>query len=82
MAHEIEIIALQKAIESLEIRSAYQEDMIEHLNKALGQQQFEIQQLKKQMDLVLDMLRQFKNDMGDMGAEIKHPSEEVPPPHY
>mgnify|MGYP005851536601 CR=1 FL=1 len=82
MANKIEMSALQKTIEALEIRSAYQEDMIEHLNNALGQQQFEIQQLKKQMVLVSDMFRQFKNDMGDMGAGIKHPSEEVPPPHY
>lgn len=79
MANKVTSTRLQNTIEALEIRSAYQEDMIDHLNKALGEQHLEIQQLKKQLDLVSSILRQLKNEMG---TEIKRPSEEVPPPHY
>ncbi len=79
MANKITSDAIQDRLESLEIRSAYQEDMIEHLNEALGQQHLEIQQLNKQLDLVSTILRQLKNEVG---ADIKRPSEEVPPPHY
>lgn len=79
MAGKIISDAIESRLESLEIRSAYQEDMIEHLNEALGQQHLEIQQLNKQLDLVSTILRQLKNEVE---ADIKRPSEEVPPPHY
>ncbi|NCN44365.1 MAG: SlyX protein [Piscirickettsiaceae bacterium CG_4_9_14_3_um_filter_43_564] len=79
MANEIKADTLQQKIESLEIRSAYQEDMLDHLNDAIGQQHLEIQQLKSQLQFVSSLLKQLKNDMG---AEIKRPSEETPPPHY
>jgi len=79
MANEIKADTLQQKIESLEIRSAYQEDMLDHLNDAIGQQHLEIKQLKSQLQFVSSLLKQLKNDMG---AEIKRPSEETPPPHY
>jgi len=79
MANEIKADTLQQKIESLEIRSAYQEDMLDHLNDAIGQQHLEIQQLKSQLQFVSSLLKQLKNDMG---AEIKRPSAETPPPHY
>lgn len=79
MANQITSDPLHQKMEALEIRSAYQEELLEHLNQALGKQHQEIQQLNHQLQLVSTIIQQLKNEMG---SEIKRPFEETPPPHY
>lgn len=74
-----QFVDLTDKIHHLEVSSAYQEDVIEHLNKTLGKQHQEIQQLQAQIRLLSDILKTLKDDSG---SGIKLPSEEAPPPHY
>ncbi|AZR82087.1 SlyX protein [Thiomicrospira sp. XS5] len=74
-----QLIDLTDKIHHLEVSSAYQEDVIEHLNKTLGKQHQEIQLLQTQVKVLSDYIKQLKYEIG---SDIKLPSEEVPPPHY
>ncbi|QBZ83246.1 Protein SlyX [Hydrogenovibrio crunogenus] len=74
-----QVIDLTDKIHQLEVSSAYQEDVIEHLNQTLGKQHQEIQQLQAQIRLLSDILKALKDESS---SGIKLPSEEIPPPHY
>ena len=74
-----QFIDLTEKVHDLEVSSAYQEDVIEHLNKTIGQRHQDIQQLQTQIRLLSDLLKTIKNETG---SGIKLPSEEIPPPHY
>jgi SlyX protein len=63
-------------LDALEIRIAYQDDIIEELNKALTAQWTEIDRLKRDMSVLTDRLAAAEQSAG---AE---PGDEPPPPHY
>lgn len=63
-------------VDELETRLAFQEDTIQALNDALAAQQFELDRLRRSLELVAkrqaDLAAQIPGDAG----------EEAPPPHY
>jgi len=67
---------LEQAIESLETRNAFQDDIIEQLNNELSVHQSEIAELKLQLNLIARRLKE--NNAGQQGKEEVEP----PPPHY
>jgi len=64
-------------LQQLQMNQAYQEDTIESLEKTIAQQHQDIQQLKHQLKLLSEFLKNMKQQDG-----IKAPHEEMPPPHY
>ncbi len=67
---------LQQRLEDLEYKAAFQEQTIEELNEALGQQQLLITRMQQQMRYVVNKVKNM--DTSDMATE----EEETPPPHY
>jgi len=67
---------LTQAIESLETRNAFQDDVIEHLNHELSIHQGQIAELKQQVALLANRIKDNTPD--------QHGTEEIepPPPHY
>jgi len=63
-------------IDALEARNAFQDDVIEQLNKELAIHQAQIAQLKEQLHLLAGRMRDMK------GSTIASIDEETPPPHY
>ncbi|UGV31666.1 SlyX family protein [Halopseudomonas aestusnigri] len=63
-------------VDELETRLAFQDDTIQALNDALAAQQFELDRLRRSLELVAkrqaDLAAQIPDDAG----------EEAPPPHY
>lgn len=63
-------------VDELETRLAFQDDTIQALNDALAAQQFELDRLRRSLELVAkrqaDLAAQVPGDAG----------EEAPPPHY
>ena len=67
---------LQQKIDHLESQLAFQEDTIESLNKALSDQQFQIDKMTFKLQQVIERMKQIEpSNMADS-------SEEAPPPHY
>jgi SlyX protein len=78
MATEIHqnITKLQESVEALESRNAFQDDIIEQLNNELAVHQSEIAELKSQLTLIANRVKDNtpgQNETQDM---------EPPPPHY
>ena len=67
---------IEQAIESLETRNAFQDDIIEQLNHELSVHQSEIAELKQQLNLIAKRLKE--NTSSSQGKEEIEP----PPPHY
>ena len=66
---------LQQKIDHLESQLAFQEDTIESLNKALSDQQFQIDKMTFKLQQVIERMKQIEpSNMADS-------SEEAPPPH-
>tara|TARA_Y100000296_G_scaffold33351_1_gene38608 strand:- start:6538 stop:6756 length:219 start_codon:yes stop_codon:yes gene_type:complete len=67
---------LMARVDELETRLAFQDDTIQALNDALAAQQFELDRLRRSLELVAkrqaDLAAQIPGDAG----------EEAPPPHY
>lgn len=63
-------------IQQLEIKVAFQEDMIEQLNQALVSQQKQIDELTFKTKHLVDKVKQM--NVSNIASE----SEEAPPPHY
>lgn len=63
-------------IEELQIKIAFQEDTINHLNQIVTQQQFEIEKITQQLNAVIEKLRDITP------SENRFAHEEPPPPHY
>lgn len=63
-------------VDEMETRLAFQDDTIQALNDALAAQQFELDRLRRSLELVAkrqaDLAAQIPGDAG----------EEAPPPHY
>jgi SlyX protein len=70
------IIKLQESMEALESRNAFQDDMIEQLNNELAVHQSEISELKSQLTLIANRVKE--NAPGQSESQDIEP----PPPHY
>ncbi|MCH2056629.1 MAG: SlyX family protein [Thalassotalea sp.] len=68
--------ALEKRIETLEAKNAFQEDVIEQLNQEISIHQASIAELKENMQLIAKRLKDSSP------SNILKPEEEPPPPHY
>lgn len=60
----------------LEIKLAFQEDLLETLNKIVSEQQVQIELLQGQMRLLYQQLKSLQP------TDVALPVDEVPPPHY
>jgi SlyX protein len=67
---------LEARIEALEVRVAYQDQMIEDLNQTVIAQWKQIDSLKRQLNEMLDRVREVEDNAGGPSAP------EPPPPHY
>ena len=67
---------LQESMEALESRNAFQDDMIEQLNNELAVHQSEISELKSQLTLIANRVKE--NAPGQSESQDIEP----PPPHY
>lgn len=67
---------LTNDIEELQMKLAFQEDVIETLNKAVADQQRQIHELQFQMKHVIDKVKTMS--VSNVASE----DEETPPPHY
>jgi len=67
---------LEQSIEALESRNAFQDDIIEQLNHELAIHQEQIADLKVQLQLIVNRIKE--NSPNDFGKEEIEP----PPPHY
>ncbi len=67
---------LKQAIESLETRNAFQDDVIEQLNHEIAIHQSQIAELKHQLALLANRIKE--NTPDQQGKEEIEP----PPPHY
>ena len=67
---------ITQAIETLETRNAFQDDVIEQLNHELSIHQGQIAELKQQVALLANRLKE--NTPDQQGKEEIEP----PPPHY
>jgi SlyX protein len=67
---------LAQAIESLETRNAFQDDVIEQLNHEISIHQGQIAELRHQVSLLANRIKDNTPD--------QHGTEEIepPPPHY
>ncbi len=67
---------LNERIDSLEMRNAFQDDVIEQLNDELATHQDEITNLKYQLKLISGRIKELRpNEGGENDIE-------PPPPHY
>ncbi|MEX4603775.1 SlyX family protein [Haemophilus influenzae] len=67
---------LENRIEELEMKIAFQEQLLDELNHALVQQQFDIDKMQVQLRHMANKLKDFQP------SNIASQSEETPPPHY
>jgi SlyX protein len=68
--------AVQARIEALEVRVAYQDQVIEDLNQTVIAQWKQIDALRRQLNEVLDRVQEVE----DSSTSSRAP--EPPPPHY
>jgi SlyX protein len=68
--------ALNARIDALEVRVAYQDQVIEDLNQAVIEQWKRIEGLKRQFNELLDRVQEVEDGTGS--ASVPEP----PPPHY
>ena len=66
---------MNDSVEALEIKVSFQDDLLQQLDDALGQQQQEILLLKEQLRVLSEQVRL----LGDTEAKT---IVEPPPPHY
>lgn len=67
---------LEERVDSLESRNVFQDDVIDQLSEELAAHQHELSELKHQLQLVANRLKDAGSLSGD-AEEI-----EPPPPHY
>ncbi|MGF9762826.1 SlyX family protein [Microvirga sp. 0TCS3.31] len=68
--------AIIARIEALEVRVAYQDQVIEDLNQTVIAQWKQIDALKRQLNEVVDRVQEVEDSSGGPAAP------EPPPPHY
>ena len=71
-----EAATLNARIETLETRIAYQDQIIEDLNKSVTEQWKQVESLAKQVDRLTDRVKDVEGNVAPSGAA------EPPPPHY
>lgn len=71
-----EISILKERINALESRNIFQDDVIEQLSEELAVHQTQLSELKEQIQLVANRLK----DAGSMSSDKNE--IEPPPPHY
>lgn len=71
-----EIKVLEQRIDALESRNTFQDDVIEQLSEELAVHQVQIAELKEQIQLVANRLK----DAGNLSSDKDN--IEPPPPHY
>lgn len=67
---------LENRITELEMKVAFQEQLLEELNQALVQQQFDMDRMQLQLRYIANKLKDFQP------SNIASQAEETPPPHY
>ncbi|OOF36804.1 SlyX family protein [Rodentibacter heidelbergensis] len=67
---------LENRITELETKVAFQEQLLEELNQALVQQQFDMDRMQLQLRYMANKLKDFQP------SNIASQAEETPPPHY
>lgn len=67
---------LENRITELEMKVAFQEQLLEELNQALVQQQFDMDRMQLQLCYMANKLKDFQP------SNIASQAEETPPPHY
>jgi SlyX protein len=67
---------MEVRINDLECQLAFQEQTIEELNDALGQQQLQISRMQEQMTFMIGKIKSLSS------SNLADQSEETPPPHY
>lgn len=67
---------LENRIAELETKVAFQEQLLEELNQALVQQQFDLDKMQLQLRYVASKLKDIQP------SNIASLAEETPPPHY
>ncbi|MBP8172842.1 MAG: SlyX family protein [Aeromonadaceae bacterium] len=68
--------SLLERLEYLESRVAFQDDTIEQLNQELAEQQKLQEKMRRQLDAIINKLREAAP------SQIASQAEETPPPHY
>jgi len=74
--NETYVKALEERVDCLESRNVFQDDVIEQLSQELAVHQSEIAELKEQIQLVANRLK----DAGQLSSDKEQ--IEPPPPHY
>lgn len=67
---------LQQRIAELEMKSAFQEKLLDDLNQAIVDQQFALDKMQIQLRYVVGKLKDMQP------SNIASQAEETPPPHY
>ncbi|MEW6995308.1 SlyX family protein [Colwelliaceae bacterium MEBiC 14330] len=67
---------LEERVDALESRNVFQDDVIEQLSEELAAHQHELAELKQQIQLVANRLK----DAGNLSSDKEE--IEPPPPHY
>jgi SlyX protein len=67
---------MEARVNDLECQLAFQEQTIEELNDALGQQQLQISRMQEQMTFMIGKIKSLSS------SNLADQSEETPPPHY
>ncbi|MFD2165408.1 SlyX family protein [Thalassotalea euphylliae] len=68
--------ALEERVETLEAKSAFQEDVIEQLNQEIAVHQAQLAQLQEHIELIASRIKDSAP-----GSLMKQ-EDEPPPPHY
>ncbi len=66
---------IESAIDELQTRLVFQEDLLQKLDDALGSQQRQLMALNDRISLLMDQIKMMENPAPDT-------SREAPPPHY
>lgn len=61
-------------LENLETRLAFQEDLMQKLDDALGSQQQQLLEMKRRLDLLIEQIKLVEKSIPE--------SPDSPPPHY
>ena len=66
-------------LDELEIKNAFQEQLLTDLNDEVTKQTLRLAKLERQMHLLLERAQSTDEDAGRVG---ENPLDEPPPPHY
>lgn len=69
----------QNRLDELEIKTAFQEQLLSDLNDEVTRQTLKLGKLERQMQLLLERAQTTDEDAGRVG---ENPLDEPPPPHY